>query len=311
MDTRQQLLYFCHSWFPEHVDLNIAIWEHLWAECRFLVDHNEAADPPYFVSRIEDLIGRADCLVAFVPPPPGRHGEAAGEVSPYVLFEIALAERAGIPRLVVVDQHVRMNWVVDEPPSVRCLSVDFAALANGSDAITWRHLSNWLAAVGSGLDPQDRVESRRATLLIPPGSERSELREAIEGCLRREGYLDVACLPCSSDVDAVRRLRHTDLLVADVGSPSLWDWYAMAHALAVPTIRYAAAEGASVPAILRGYEAGFEQDIVRSTSLAQLTAEVGLRARAILAPRVFIDSREEGIAYFERRRQLQATAVRP
>ena len=41
MDVNQYLLYLSHSWLSNHVDLNIALWDHLWAQCRFLVDHNE------------------------------------------------------------------------------------------------------------------------------------------------------------------------------------------------------------------------------------------------------------------------------
>ena len=61
-------------------------------------------------------------------------------------------------------------------------------------------------------------QSHRAAVLLPEVNTRAELFRAIQERLRQETYTEVDDLNSSaSDVDLFRRLRQTDLLVADVG----------------------------------------------------------------------------------------------
>jgi hypothetical protein len=306
MDQKQYLLYLSHSWQAEHVDLNIALWDHLWAGCRFLVDDNELENPPYFVSRIEDLIRRSDCFVAVAPPAP-----TDTSISPYVLFEIALAERAQLPRLVIVDRRIAVEDLLAPSPSLTVLRADFGELQSGSGDRTWNAVRAWLEQVTAAAPPKPHVASHRAAVLVSDGAAPDQMFDAIQTCLRQDGYTEVHDLrTLASDVDLLRRLRETDLLIADVGSMTVWDRYGLAHAAAVPTVRFAMSgaglDGGALPAVLRGHARGYDRDVVRASSTAALVAAISAHARAIRLPRVVVDSREEGREYFERRRGLPA-----
>ena len=313
MDQKQYLLYLSHSWQAEHVDLNIALWDHLWAECRFLVDDNALENPPYFVSRIEDLIRRSDCFVAFAPP---ASTSTDTNISPYVLFEIALAERARLPRLVIVDHRVPIEELFAPSPSLTVLRAHFGELQDGGSDRTWNAVRTWLATVTDAAPPKPDLESHRAAVLVSEGAAQDQRVDAIQTCLRQDGYTDVHDLrTLASDVDLLRRLQQTDLLVADVGAMTVWDRYGLAHAMAVPTVRFAmTASGAgdgALPAVLRGHAQGYDRDVVRASSDAALVSAISAHARAIRLPRVVVDSREEGCEYFERRRGLQVQPPAP
>jgi len=59
-------VYFSQSWWPRDVDLNLRVWSEFAPTCELLVDEPEdpSADPPYYVSRIEELLRRADLFLA-------------------------------------------------------------------------------------------------------------------------------------------------------------------------------------------------------------------------------------------------------
>ena len=295
MNSPQYLLYLSHSWLPEHVDANIALWDQLHADCCFLADDNRLENPPYFVSRIEYLIRRADCFVAFVPPSRGSASHAG--LSPYVLFEIALADRAGIPSLVIADSAVPLDAV---PPTARCLPLDLARLMDTGQT-AWDPVQAWLAGIVAAKRPKEGIASDVAAVLVSE-SDHLTLR-TIEATLRREGYARVnAITTAGQDVEVRRMLQEADVLVADVGVSSLWDRYGMAHALAVPTIR-CAAPGAALPSLTGGHPQGYDQDVIRWSSATELDAEVTRRVRSIRGSQILVDSREEGREFFERRRQ--------
>ena len=97
-------VYFSHSWRPNDVDLNVRVWEELAADCELLVDEPDepGANPPYYINRIEELLQRADLFVSVLTHREPRAGDFTGEdanlrCSPYSLFEIRLAQRAGLP----------------------------------------------------------------------------------------------------------------------------------------------------------------------------------------------------------------------
>src|ERR1039458_6718890 len=110
-DESRFAVYFSHSWRPRDVELNLQIWQELAPDCTLLVDVPEepGADPPYYINRIEELLRRTDLFVSVLTYREPRAGElppATGTLrcSPYSLFEIRLAERADIPRLVLYER---------------------------------------------------------------------------------------------------------------------------------------------------------------------------------------------------------------
>src|ERR1700680_2205398 len=110
-DENRFAVYFSHSWRPRDVDLNVRVWEDLAVECELLVDEPEepGANPPYYINRIEELLQRADLFVSVLTYRQANAGDFAAEdarlrCSPYSLFEIRLAERSNIPRLVLYER---------------------------------------------------------------------------------------------------------------------------------------------------------------------------------------------------------------
>src|SRR5271163_2095627 len=96
-------VYFSQSWHPRDVDLNVHVWNELSPMCELLVDEPEelALEPPYYINRIEELLRKADLFLAVLTYRPRDTGPRC---SPYMLFEIRLAERADLPRLVLYER---------------------------------------------------------------------------------------------------------------------------------------------------------------------------------------------------------------
>ena len=89
-----------------------------------------------------------------------------------------------------------------------------------------------------GEEAKERVANNSAAILLPE-SDASTL-QTVQACMSREGYADIHAITAERrDIEVEQLLSKADVLVADVGAPSLWDRYGMAHALAVPTIRCA------------------------------------------------------------------------
>ena len=120
-DENRFSLYFSHSWRPRDVNLNVNVWEALCSECELLVDAPEepGADPPYYINRIEELLRRSDLFVSVLTFREPRDGDFTAadtklRCSPYSLFEIRLAERADIPRLILYERSTGFR-----PPSIQ------------------------------------------------------------------------------------------------------------------------------------------------------------------------------------------------
>jgi hypothetical protein len=312
MPRPQYTLYLSHSWLAAHVDINIAVWDHLWRDTLLLVDDNQDPVPPFYVSRLEHLIRRSDMFMAILPPPSPAAPEAGGSpvraggpaVSPYVLFEVSLARRAGLPRLIL-----NATGLVVDPPeggSVLARDVPFDPRVPGIvSADVAGAIAEWIRAVASAGPPRPRRASERAAALLPAGSDAAF--DAVSGALEAAGYAETVDLAsAATDVAALDRLRAADLVVADVGDPSLWDTYGLVHAFAVPTIRLVRAPfpnaGRSLPRVLRGHVVGYQDDLLVWSELDELSRGVALRASAIRAAMTEIDLLEEGASYFARRR---------
>src|ERR1700680_4780163 len=111
MDESRFAIYISHSWRPRDVDLNLRVWRELAADCELLVDVPEepGANPPYYINRIEELLRRTDLFLSVLTYREPREGEfteadAHLRCSPYSLFEIRVAERADIPRLILSER---------------------------------------------------------------------------------------------------------------------------------------------------------------------------------------------------------------
>jgi hypothetical protein len=105
--------YFSHSWKFAHLSLNLAIWKRLSTRCLLLIDQPvqtlKDESPPWYICRIESLMRRSDVFVACIPPgaksqDSSRAGDWRLKCSPYMLFELRLAERANLPRFVLYDR---------------------------------------------------------------------------------------------------------------------------------------------------------------------------------------------------------------
>src|SRR4051794_40120415 len=96
-------VYFSQSWRPLDVDLNVQVWSELAPTHELLVDEPEdaSAEPPYYINRIEELLQRADVFLAVLTYRPQKQGL---QCSPYMVFEIRLAERVAMPRLVLYER---------------------------------------------------------------------------------------------------------------------------------------------------------------------------------------------------------------
>ncbi len=103
-------VYFSHSWRPRDVDLNLWVWDGIADSCELLVDVPEESDgdPPYYINRIEELYRRSDLFLCVLTRRDARAGEGGGNgalhCSAYSLFESRLAERFGIPKLVLYER---------------------------------------------------------------------------------------------------------------------------------------------------------------------------------------------------------------
>ena len=129
----------------------------------------------------------------------------------------------------------------------------------------------------------------------------------LRSVLEDEGYTDVKeVLDTWTDAQVVNTLLSSSLLVADIAEAAVWDLYAMAHALFVPTIRLARSSTGGtqpdLPWLLRGHPYGYQADLVRWTDLDDLATAVQERAAAMRDTRRLIDTYEVGRDFLERRR---------
>jgi hypothetical protein len=66
----QYAMYFSHSWDHDDLPVNLMLWKHLSKHCQLWIDRPEPTadeDRPYFISRIESLLRRADVFVCCLP----------------------------------------------------------------------------------------------------------------------------------------------------------------------------------------------------------------------------------------------------
>lgn len=272
-------VYFSHSWRPRDVELNLQVWEELAADCTLLVDVPEepGADPPYYINRIEELLRRTDIFVSILTyREPNEAVTMAGgadlRCSPYSLFEIRLAERVDIPRLVLYERGTGFR----PPKTIRpweayieffCGTKERRIELQRWTTVIEASIQQWKAWVANHRRPVSYERPRNAAILVSASLD-EQAGEALESILEDGGYEPVPCKPEQQRSSEVfRRIREAGLVLAEFGTGDsrLEQVYAAAHGLGLPAIRIlSAASGPDgLPWILKGDPGGFENDIVR------------------------------------------------
>jgi hypothetical protein len=296
-DDSRFAVYFSHSWRPRDVDLNVQIWEELASDCTLLVDVPEepGADPPYFINRIEELLRRTDLFVSVLPyrePRPGELMPAAKSLrcSPYSLFEIRLAERADIPRLVLYETRTGFRPPKTLRPWEQYIEFACGAKERLIESQRWTtviqgKIQQWKTWASNHRRPGSYERSRNAAI-VAGTSVYSRIFEPLEGALLARGYEPIRCDPArQNSSDVFRILREAGLVMAEFGAADsgVEQVYAAAHAMGLPAIRMLSGTSGSggLPWILKGDPGGFENDIVAWNKPEELPSLVDPRISAM------------------------------
>lgn len=275
-------VYFSQSWHPRDVDLNVRVWSEFSSTCELLVDEPEdpSADPPYYINRIEELLRRADLFLAVLTYRPQDTGPYC---SPYMLFEIRLAERVDLPRLVLYERKTGFRppqnqrlwecYVPFDRPESESLMDDSAWETLLPRIRTW---AGWCALhrLPAG------YELPTAAALLLDGTADPGAVDAVRPVLEQRYDRILQCDPAKQGSDAaIRILREAGLVAAfDLASPL----YAAAHIAGVPAIRMVRGEpGVPLPWIVRFGPGGYDEDIVYWSSPESLPSQVEPRVRAM------------------------------
>lgn len=295
-DKSRFAIYISHSWRPRDVDLNLRVWEELADDCELLVDAPEepGANPPYFVSRIEELLRRTDLFLGVLTYRKPGEGELTGadgnlRCSPYSLFEIRLAERADIPRLVLYERSTGFRPPRNVRPWESYIPFDRGIGDLVPEQRQWvtviqdkiRQWKEW------ALDHRKPTSYELSTCAAVVGiSPDNAAWEVVDGCLRDRGYESTLCNPERlRSGEAFRLLREAGLVITEFSARDLisGQLYAGAHTLGLPTIRMLHSDPGQpeLPWILRGYPAGYQKDIVSWNKPEDLPALLDPRIAAM------------------------------
>lgn len=304
-------VYFSHSWRSRDVDLNLVVWRELAGACELLVDlpKEDNEDPPYYINRIEERQRRSDlfvCVLTRRDTPAGGEaveaeadsGDAALLCSAYSLFEIRLAERADLPKLVLYERSTRFK----PPPPGTAFEAYIPFDRDQHDLLPDKKqirdiiqpkIQAWLESAIKRLKP-NRYEPPNTALMLLPGDAPANVRSLLKQCLEEAGYETVDVDPGSSDNTRAFRLlrrRQAGLVVADlkaIEDPAALQIYAAAHARFIPairTLRYSVArplvEEIELPWILQGHPGGYQRDIVSWKHAQEFSMQVTPRALAM------------------------------
>jgi hypothetical protein len=309
-------VYLSHSWRPRDVDLNVQVWTELAGDCELLVDAPETADanPPYHINRIEELLRRSDLFVGILTYRDPQAGEftpsdANLRCSPYSLFEIRLAERAEMPRLVLYESKTNFH-----PPTTIRKWEAYLPFDRDKDRVErrqWRAIraaiADWKRWAAAHLRPVSLEQSRAAVVLVD-NSLSDAVWDVLKSSLLRNGYYE--CRPCNPSrlrsSEAFRLLREAGLVVAELGTPDSGrdQMYAAAHGLGIPAIRLQSSASTELPWILRGDSGGYQHDIVRWAAAEDLPPLVEPRVAAMFRQSKALPVGED-IEYLQSKRSAQ------
>jgi TIR domain-containing protein len=290
LTERNFALYFSHSWKPNDVDLNLRVWEAMRSQCDMLVDKPDETGPtppPYYINRIEELLRRADLFASVLTHRQPRDGDfttadATLQCSPYALFEVRLAERADIPRLILYERTTGFK-----PPRVQRPWEVYVAFDRGSndrlpDQAQWTKvveskIDQWLKWTTDHRRPASYEQSTQAAILVDRDTHR-DLIAALEACLSDGGYDAVCCDVVGQRSSRIlRQLREAGLVAAEFSAPSrrLEQLYAAAHGLGIPAVRLMfGGNKTELPWILAGDPGGYQLDIAGWMSVDEISALV-------------------------------------
>lgn len=275
-------VYFSQSWWPRDVDLNLRVWSEFAPTCELLVDEPEdpSADPPYYVSRIEELLRRADLFLAVLTYRP----KEAARCSPYMLFEIRLAERVDLPRLVMYERNTRFHPPLNPRPWECYVPFERSARESLMDDSAWEkaqlpRVRAWKEWGAEHRLPAGYEQSTAAALLLD-GAVDAGAVDAVRPVLETKYDRILECDPARQGSDAIiRNLREAGLVAAFDLSSGL---YTAAHMAGVPAIRMVHGQpGTPLPWIVRFGPGGYEEDIVYWTGPESLTGLVKPRVEAM------------------------------
>jgi TIR domain len=286
-------IYISHSWRPRDVDLNLQVWHELKDDCELLVDVPEqpGANPPYYINRIEELLRRTDLFLSILTFREPRDGDFTSEdaylkCSPFSLFEIRLAERADIPRLILFERSTGFR-----PPRTVRAGESYIPFDRGfgdrlPEQRQWSRviqskIQQWKTWASDHRKPTSYEQSTDAALIGM--SDNDESYNIVQRCVRDGGYEPLICEPeHMRSSESMRALREAGLVVAELSThePRAQQLYAAAHAQGLPAIRMlrSASDKIEVPWILKGDPGGYHLDIVAWHKTAELPA--------ILTPRI-------------------------
>src|SRR5215471_6977840 len=144
--------YFSHSYRPDDRELNLQFFRRFW-ERGFAFTVDPASDR-LVPAHLERLMRSSACFVAVAPYRPEQRPY---RTSPFIVYEYALAVRAGRPRLV---------WIEDGVPTTPFQDADLAAFWR-DDLEHQSNLGRWIAELEAACRPctGDRRETRSVGLV--------------------------------------------------------------------------------------------------------------------------------------------------
>jgi hypothetical protein len=297
-DDNKFATYCSHSWRPRDVDLNLQVWGELASDCELLVDVPEelGANPPYYINRIEELLRRSDLFLGILverePPKDGGTGQDANlRCSPYALFEIRLAERADMPRLIIYERSSGFRPPRNLRPWEMYVPFDRWMKDRLPEQGQWAKvvrpkIQQWKEwARGHRLPMSYELSTRAAMIGGVPLS--GPAIDVVEGLLRNNGYEPVRCdIDRQRSSEVFRVLREAGLVVTDFSGldGGLAQLYGAVHSLGLPSVRmiqsFAGLE-IELPWILRGDPGGYQNDIVTWQVPVDLPGQVEPRIKAM------------------------------
>ena len=294
-------LYFSHSWKPHDVELNLLTWNEVGHACELLVDAPDEAgpNPPYYISRIEELLRRSDLFLSvltFRDEPAAQQGDGADaslSCSPWALFEVRLAERFNIPRLVLYERRTGFRAPDKSRATEAYLVFDRGTHDHLPDQRTWDlniapKIRQWIEWAAKTRKPLSFEQSTLALNLLPPETvDGLPIAEQIERSLEKTGYEQIeAKRVFRSNTEAFQILHHAGLVIADMAihDPIASQLFIASHVLGVPTIRTLfnqELQPEQLPWLLRGHPGGYQHDVVSWRRAEDLPAQIEPRARAM------------------------------
>jgi hypothetical protein len=303
-------VYCSHSWHPEQVELNLAVWEQLHHDCLLYIDKGTRPSSGYHINRLEALIRGCDAFLSILNY---RQQEAAqSEAMPdyalhcseWALFELRLAERARKPRWVIYDDRTRLQPMDTGNDLMKYTAIDEGEVINRVTRSLQIDAARWLRELRESLPLTEIKRLSKAAILLGRGRNKdSQLIDTIRSAVEKSGFTNIEVIEDGyTDTDAIRCLQSVGLLVAEVDGEGIDDIYGMAHAMFVPTIRFVETRDADLPRLLSGHPGGYQHDLVVGSPSTGLGDEITRRASDMRFRLDPLDGRESGRRYFLSRR---------